>query len=582
MKKFLLLFILSSSIVYSQTTFTDVAIAQGINFTCGGIYGAGVSFCDIDNDGYDDIIVCSGYTGMPPGVYKNNGGTGFTHMTVPALDGIINPVSPLCADYDNDGKMDLFISSFGGKCRLLKGSGGFNFTDVTQQAGLIMDSSRYTAACWGDYDNDGYLDLYIGVYRGYFGVSFTTPNILFHNERNGTFSNKTITAGVQNLTTQVLAMAFMDYNNDGKPDIYIASDRRRGNTLYKNNGDGTFTDVSHQTSSYIEANSMGLSVVDYDNNGYFDLYISNSEEGNALLKNNGNGTFTDVGPQLGLTVNCVCWGNEFFDYDNDADLDLYVATEYGVPNNKDYLFKNNGNNTFSSLTNIGIGGNRIGFGCAVGDINNDGYPDIFVTNVGDPSNLFKSNGGSNNWLKVKLVGNISNRNGIGGIIEVYRGANKYIRSVTGGNSYISEKSFTQLLGLGTSTTVDSLIVRWPSGWKTRMDNVAAGQTLIIDENATIGIGNNNNNIPSKYVLSQNYPNPFNPSTTIRFDIPKQTFVKVAVYDVMGREVEVLANQEVHAGEYKVTWNASNQASGIYFYTIISADYSQTKKMMLVK
>ncbi|MGH2574892.1 MAG: FG-GAP repeat domain-containing protein, partial [Ignavibacteria bacterium] len=356
--------VLYCSYLHSQT-FTNVAGSMGINHTYSkGFNGGGVSFCDFDYDGLEDIFFSSSL-GQLIVMEKNYSNYFLNVISQYNITVIYESKTILIADYDNDGDRDIFIANFLGRNKLYRNTGS-NFIDATASAGLSTDSLPSTAALWFDYNRDGLLDLYIGLYSG-FGNNLNFPNHLYRNLGNGTFQYVSSSAGVSNTGNKVLAMAALDYNNDGWHDIYIASDRRIGNTMFKNNGNGTFTNVSSITNTNLEMDAMGLTIGDYDNNGYFDIYISNGEEGNAFLKNNGNGTFTDVAASLGMTVNRVCWGNNFIDYDNDADLDLYISVAQGNPDRKNKLFRNNGNGTFTLTSGIGLDNdNYESYGNAIG------------------------------------------------------------------------------------------------------------------------------------------------------------------------------------------------------------------------
>ena len=571
--------ILCIGAVYSQT-YTDVAISQGINFTNSGFYGGGVSFSDFNKDGFDDISIASSGV-IPIGCFKNTGST-FQAVNIQVCSNAAKSDCILWADYDNDGYEDLLITSFGGITRLYHNTNNVDFTEVTTSAGLSLDSMYATGACWGDYDNDGYIDMYVSVYRGFMGSSMDIPDMLYHNDHNGHFTNVTQAAGVLNTNTMPFCPAFFDYNNDGLLDLYIASDHLRGNVLYKNNGNGTFSNVSAASHSDVHGATMGLAIGDYDNNGYLDLYISNGEQGNYLLKNNGDGTFTDEADTYGVGVYRICWGNNFIDYNNDGMLDIFCCTSNGAPDHKPYLFKNMGAGGFTRVTGIGLDQQHYSYGTAAGDINNDGYPDISVVNWNDPANLYKSSGGTNKWLKVKLNGNATNRDGIGSRIEIYAGGTRQIRPVLCGQSYLSQNSYVQMIGLGNSAVVDSLIVKWQSGWTTTLTNVDVNQTLVIDENSPIGIIHNGNGIPSEYNLMQNYPNPFNPSTRIKYALPKSGYVTLEVFDILGNKVASLVNAQQQAGYYETEFNASALASGIYFYKLSAGSYTSSNKMVLVK
>ena len=317
MKRYLLVFIfllLPYTTIFPQN-FTDVASSVGINHIYNYAFnGAGISFCDYDNDGNDDILIPS-FAGEKIAIFRNNNGL-FQYMTPQYnINSIYESKTILTVDYDNDGDRDIFITNIRGKLKLYKND-GTNYSDVTVSSGLTNDSMNSTAALWFDYNRDGLLDLYVGVYSGYL-INGQFPNKLYKNLGNGQFQDVSVSSNTENTGNKVLAMSVIDYNNDTWPDIYIASDRRVGNTMLRNNGNGTFTNTSVQTGTNYELDAMGLSVGDYDNDGDFDIYISNGQEGNVFLKNNGNGTFSNVAIQLGMTINKICWGNNFFDYEGD-------------------------------------------------------------------------------------------------------------------------------------------------------------------------------------------------------------------------------------------------------------------------
>lgn len=564
-------------------TFTSVGPQLGLTHMYGaGFNGGGLSFVDYDNDGYDDLFLSSS-SGQTIVVERNNV-TEFVDVTSSFnFTQTAETKTTLCCDYDNDGDKDILIVSFVGSLKLYKNNNG-SYQDVTVASGLTGSTLKSTAAIWLDYNKDGFLDLYVGVYYG-FGDTIGGPNKLYKNIGNGNFVDVSVISNSQNRGNKVLAMAMIDYNNDSWPDIYIASDRRYGNSMLKNNGNGTFSEVSHQTGSYLEMDAMGLAVGDYDNDGYFDIYISNGEEGNAFLKNNGNGTFTNVVASLNMSVNRICWGNSFLDYNNDGYLDLILAVSGGQDRRK-VLFKNNGNGTFTKMTGIGIDNDQFqAYGCAIGDYDNNGYPDVSYMNTGDPVSLWKNSGGTNRWVKVKLQGTYSNRDGIGSLIEVYRNGMKFLRYTLCGQSYCSQNSLIQTIGVGSSNIIDSIIVNWPSGIRQAVYNVNTNQNITIVESGVIGIHNNNSGIPSEFNLYQNYPNPFNPSTIIEYSVPKQSNVTIKLYNVLGNELAVLVDGFRTAGNYSVILSAGiseKLSSGIYYYKMTAGDFSQTKKMILIK
>lgn len=585
MKRYFLFFIifLSPFIKNSAQTFTDVASSVGINHIYNYAFnGAGITFCDYNNDGTDDILIPS-YASEKIAIYKNTNAV-FQYVTNQySISSMYESKSILAADYDNDGDRDIFIANIKGRLKLYKNDGS-DYVDVTTSAGLTNDSMNATAAIWFDYNRDGLLDLYVGVYSGYL-TNIQYPNRMYKNLGNGQFQDVTASTNTGNTGNKVLALSVIDYNNDFWPDIYIASDRRVGNTMLRNNGNGTFTNTSVQTGTNFELDAMGLAVGDYDNDGDFDIYISNGQEGNVFLKNNGNSTFTDVANQLGMTINKICWGNNFFDYDNDGDLDLFVCASGGSPARNNELWKNNGNGSFTKNTNAGFNDDFQSYGCAIGDFDNNGYYDIATLNEGDNSSLWKSSGGANNWIKIKLQGVYSNREGIGSLITVYSSGTGFKRYVHCGQSYCSENSMTQIYGVGNVNTIDSIKVNWPSSAVNVERNINVNQTITLTEFWPIGIKNNQTGIIKDFALYQNYPNPFNPSTIIEYQLPQNSFVSLVLYDVSGREVKQLVNEFKNKGAYSFNLNSEitgKLSTGTYFYKLTAGQYTDTRKLILIK
>ena len=563
--------------------FTDVAGLMGINSPIQFIRGS-VSFCDFNGDGLDDLSFSSAQE-FPLFIYKSEV-TSFTNVTFDLqLYDSLRTMQLLWCDYDNDGDKDLFnaVDYEANYNRLYRNDNGI-MVDVTLSSGIGTVPSSCNAAAFADYNNDGWVDLFVTHYSEF------TSNYLYKNNGDGTFTDVTEIAGVGGFDPLTgyyrlpFAVVFYDYNNDGWLDIHICNDHFTGDYHYRNNGDGTFTEISQTSGAGVKGFMMGIGVGDYDENGYLDLYLSNDPFGNYFLKNNGDGTFSDVAEELEMTVNKSCWGTNFFDYDNDGDLDLYVCVEIGV----NAFFNNNGDGTFTRLVGIGLDGNYKSFGCGIGDFDNNGYYDIAVHNEQSPVNLYKNNGGSNNWVKLNLVGVECNRDGIGSRIEVYIGSRKIIRETNCGISYMSQNSNSTIIGAGLNTTVDSILVRWAgSGTIDVLRNVAVNQTITLTEGETIVSAGNEIILPDEFILYQNYPNPFNPSTKITFGLAADSKVNLKVFDVLGQEVMTLINNDLTAGSHHVDFDGSNLKSGVYFYKIVATgnnntNFSDVKKMVLTK
>jgi len=333
---------------------------------------------------------------------------------------------------------------------------------------------------------------------------------------------------------------------------------------------------------------MGIAVGDYDNNGFLDLYLSNDPFGNFLLKNNGDDTFTEVAVDLDVTVNKACWGTNFFDYDNDTDLDLYVCASVGSPNGINEFFENNGDGTFQRMKGIGLDNDYKSFGMSIGDFNNDGFYDIAVNNQQVLPNLFMNSSNNNNWVKLNLVGVESNRDGIGSWIEVYNNGSMFIRETHCGISYMSQNSSSLIIGAGEETAIDSIIIKWAgSGHIDILRNVVVNQTITVVEGSTTTAVENEEFVPAEFVLEQNYPNPFNPSTTIKFNLAENSYVTLNIFNVLGEDIAILIDNELINGRYEVNFDALYFNTGVYFYRLTAygnkgMKFTSVKKMILSK
>ena len=465
----------------AQSSFVDVAASHGINHTyVDGPAGGGVNFCDFNGDGWDDLTFSTAQ-GDSIHFYENMGGN-FQRIALSGIDNTDECKQILWVDYDNDDDKDLYVPAYFAVNRLYNNDGNLNFTDVTTAAGLPLNEVGNFGAAWGDYDRDGWLDLYV-TDHGLSGDSLFINN-LFRNNGDGTFEETTFTAGVQNTSKHTFSPAFLDYDNDGWADIYVAQDKTNINTLYRNAGNGTFEDVSEASGADLVLNSMCAAVGDYDANGYLDVYISNTPQGNGLLQNNGNGTFNEVADATGTAFYSVGWGSNFFDYDNNSLLDLYVCGAHpGEPSTQSVLYENTGTGVFTVPTNIGLEADTTeSYSNAIGDFNNDGFPDVAVLNKSPfTANLWQNTGNGNNWIKLALTGIMSNRDGIGSRIEVYAGNARQIRYTHCGIGYLAQNSPYEIVGLGAATVIDSVLIKWQSGHTDAIYNITPNQTLNIIE-----------------------------------------------------------------------------------------------------
>lgn len=558
---------LCSLFMFSQSSFQNNAIALGlVNNTSIGNNLGGVSFFDYDNDGWDDItIACKGDD--PVRFFKNNAGTlteVFYGMTITG-----HSKQVIWVDYDNDGDNDLFVTRLDGNNLLYQNDGNLNFTNVTVAAGFSNFNILYTyGATFGDIDNDGDLDLFLSNKD----VSGFTPNKLYRNNGDATFSDISLISGISLSGHLTFCASFFDYDKDGFQDIYMSNDRFvNTNILYRNNGDSTFTDVSVASGAGIAANAMSVTVDDFNYDGWLDIYITNTVEGNHLLKNNGDGTFDDIGIPSGLSFNSIGWGANFFDADNDTDLDLYIssmiddpdstlltAAFYECQNDQTYLLSNTSGfdaDEFKSFSN------------AIGDIDNDGFQDFVVANQApDNHSLWHNQSTGNNWLKVKLEGTQSNKNGIGSWIEVYANNTLMYRYTICGEGFLGQNSATEIFGVGTATTIDYVKVNWLSGEEDVLTNVSPNQTLLIQEGSTLST--------SEFYSDTLMISP-NPSNGI-VNINNMTeSLKVEVFDTLGR---LVLTQQVSPEHNSI--DLSNNSEGIYLIKAEGKTSQVVKKLIL--
>jgi hypothetical protein len=522
-----------------EPQFTDATAPAGIRFrhnsgAFGRKYlpetlGSGAAFLDIDNDGWQDILLVNsrnwpGRTGPPsyPALYRNNRNGTFTDVTRAAGMAVdMYGLGVAAADFDNDGDADIYITALGPN-RLFRNDGKGRFEDVTARAG-VGDPGFSTSAVWFDYDRDGRLDLFVGNYVQWSidtdlyctlngrAKSYCTPEsykgqspTLYRNKGDGTFEDVTRKAGLYDPASKTLGVALIDYDNDGLLDLFAANDTQP-NRLYRNKGDGTFVDVAVMAGvAFNEAGvaraAMGVDAADYDGSGRQSLIIGNfSNEMMALYSNEGKGLFIDEAPTsaigraslLRLTFGCF-----FFDFDLDGRLDIFAANghvaddiasvqptvTYAQP---PHLFRNLGGKKFEDMsTRVGtaFAKPQVGRGAAYGDYDNDGDLDLLVTTNNGPARLLRNDGGANHKLRVTLAGVFSNRDAIGTRVRlVHDGGTTPWEMVKTGSSYLSQSELPLTFGLGTRTRITGIEVSWPNGKTERLPGAAADQAITIQE-----------------------------------------------------------------------------------------------------
>ena len=515
-------------------TFRHINGAEG-TFHLPETLGAGGAFFDADNDGNLDIyLVNSGYWEESPSadetpsvLYRNNGDGTFTDITTTAGVGNCGNYGQgaACADYDNDGNVDLYVTNFGVNV-LYRNNGDGTFTDVTVHAG-IGDPNWSSSACFLDYNQDGYLDLFVVNYLVYSvdvpyrpcgedGIQTYchpslfegAPDTLYRNNGDGTFTDVSQEAGVGGIGGlfhgKGLGVVSADFNNDGAPDLYVANDDTRNDFFY-NNGDGTFSEISLLAGCAYSFNGvaqagMGVATGDYNGDGWLDIFVTNlSYETNALYRNNGDGTFTDViyeahlGKESYLSVG---FGTGFFDADNDGWRDIFIANGHIIDNiedthdiltyrQPDQLFRNQGDRTFREVSASAgdyFQSAAVSRGALFGDYDNDGDVDMLVTQSNGPVTLLRNETGTqHNWIRIKTVGVISSREGIGTRVTLTAAGHTQVQEINRGASYLSSHDARLHFGLDVHTIVDRLEIRWQSGVVQVFKNLPANREHVIPE-----------------------------------------------------------------------------------------------------
>jgi len=504
--------------------------------------GTGVAIFDYDNDGWPDIFLVNGTTleGFPAGagtapsnhLYRNNHDGTFIDVTTKAGLTATGWGQGVCVgDYDNDGWEDLYVTYYG-KNRLYHNQNGV-FAEVAGDSGVAGTSKAWGTGCaFVDYDRDGLLDLMVANYVDFDVSTAPAPgerascvwkgvpvmcgprglpgakNILYHNLGKENFEDVTAKAKIDQTSGHyAFSVSTLDFDDDGWPDIYVACDSAPS-ILYHNNRDGTFTDVAVTAGAAYnedgrEQAGMGSTIGDYDGDGRLDIFKTNfSDDTSTLYRNNGNGTFDDVtfAAGLGLYTRYLGWGTMFLDFDNDGWPDLLLVNGHVYPEvdkqnlGSSYeepriLYHNNGNKTFSDISaqaGSGITAIHAGRGLAIGDLWNDGRISAVISNMNAPASLLVNQVRSpNHWIGIKTVGTKSNRDGIGARVTVRAGTRVLVDEVRSGSSYDSNNDMRVHFGLGAATKIDSLQIRWPSGLTERFENISVDEIHTLKEGSGV-------------------------------------------------------------------------------------------------
>jgi len=479
--------------------------------------GAGCAFLDFDNDGWMDIyLVNSGpsdfFTPRAPlknALYRNNRDGTFTDITDKAgVAGGAFGMGAAAGDYDGDGWQDLYVTNYG-RNLLFHNNGNGTFGEVAEKSGVAV-SGWSTCAVWFDYDNDGKLDLFVSSFASYSKAESVScgdrsgrryyciprpfkarASYLFHNNGDGTFGDVSKQSGIGRVLGKAFGAVATDINNDGLMDLFVANDTM-ANFLFINRGGGKFDEIGLRagvaySDGGVPRSGMGVDAVDYDADGWQDLFVANIDrELFSLYRNQKDLSFSDEAGEIGEATRWLSgWGLKFFDYDNDGDPDLFLVNGHPddmvqaqnpqVKYKEPLLLFENTNGLFkdvSAQSGAVFAMDYPARGMAVGDYDNDGDLDMLVANNGAAPLLLRNEGGNRqNWVGLQLVGTKSNPAGVGAVITWQSGGVKRSRLKTAGGSYLASHDPREVLGLGQASKLDSVEIRWPSGRLEKLTNL---------------------------------------------------------------------------------------------------------------
>jgi len=569
------------TITYNQF----VEISETIGFTPLTWDVIDLFFTDVNNDGYPDIYLNPEFDGSRT-LFLGNISHSFQYQTI---GGPFRYCRSNCfTDINNDFYMELYESNYLGTswgANLLFLNNVSSFINISASSG-----TNYTGEGQGtvsfDYNNDGYLDLFLS--NGIGGVEY---DILFENNGDSTFTDVSNLVGI-NYQANGQHVASGDINNDGLMDLYVVNFNNPNNLLIASisppDSQVTYTDIATQAGVDVSGRFFAADFGDFNNDGWLDIILAGLDSSKLFL-NNGNNSFQDISTISGVE-NIISMDIALFDCDQDGLLDVFLAGSHRSPRSNNVLLKNNNDLTFSDITNLaGLDVETIGY-CAMADYNLDGFPDIALAGQGlvPASQFYHNNGTTNNWLSMKLHGVESNSLGIGARINLWAGGVYQIREVNAnlGNDVVVN------FGLSNAAIVDSIRINWPSGITQYLIAINPNQILnVVEESIVTWIDQHlsDESIPVDFALLQNYPNPFNPTTKIKYAVSSKQFVSLKIYDILGNEIVILVNEEKPVGTYEIEFSANshsgsvrNLPSGIYFYRLQAGDFVETKKMVLMK
>lgn len=537
-----------------------------------------VNIVDVNGDGLDDVFISNGLAGGQNNELYLNLGNGIFQPV--QNDPIVLDNSPsdgtTFADTDNDGDLDAFMVTWYGQPNFFyrnEGNGTFTHlpTAVTGNTGTHSET-----AAFGDFNSDGRVDVFITNSGG-----SDLRDFLYRSTGNNSYSK--VIASYLNDQAPSRSANWADYDNDGHLDLYVTHEEQNKNLLLHNNGNGGFVKITDDPSVADMQSSITASWGDVNNDGWLDLFVGNTgnftPDHNRLFMNNGDGSFTAAAPGPINSDGGCSFGSAFADYDNDGDLDLFVANGYcnGVTTN--FLYKNTGSGVFErDLTGLPNYITPCSYGTAWGDLDDNGFPDLVIANCkktnasAQPNHtVFMNSGNDNHWLKIKLVGTTSNRSAIGARIRVTAVIDgqtvSQIREISAQSGYCGQNSLTAQFGLGTAMQADSIFIRWPSGLEQLLGQTAAGQTITVVEGQSSAV----ETLPkNKSLVLKVLPNPFGDSLNWTLQLEKPIrYGRFELIDAQGKTVLRKNVAQMDAGTHPFQAATGHLPGGVYSLRLIS-------------
>jgi len=610
--------VLLSFSIYSESEaqiFNDVAPAAGLEFvTIPGTGTNGIAVADINRNGCLDIffVVKERFRINDQRtwnrLFRNNCDGTFTDITsssgLRGSDPLSNPnymgskFGASWGDINNNGYPDIFLTNAGFD-HLYLNNGDGSFSNISYEAGIQGKSSQVsTSSVWLDFNNSGYLDLYVSVWENTDSSDLDLRNRLYKNNGDGTFTDVSEESGVDDRGRTWVTLP-IDLNNDGWMDLYVINDFGQ-NRFYLNMGDGTFEERTAEYNLEDRFEGMGVAVADLNRNGYFDIFITNNtekpfneEQINALFLSDDKGRYQNVSEVAGVDLSGWGWGTEFIDIDNNGFEDLFVTNGYFDQEFPNRLFRNLGNLesiTFEDISiEAGVADSTEARSVAVFDYSGNGSLDLLISNFQTAPVLLENRSESENWLSIQLEGTHSNRQAVGAVAEIYSGGElkkKYMH----GTQFLAQNIQPLHFGLGSSEMVEKVKIRWPAGGVDEVTNIGANQQIKIRESEGLITSIPNESIseietPGTIQLLGNYPNPFNGQTLFSFHLIEASQVLFKVHTMLGQKIYSSTEYYSSGGNQLYRWKANDLRlnSGIYLYTLTDQNgYSITGRMTYLK